>query len=439
MLTHIGLDDTDSRIGGCTTYTAFKLVSKLIENEARFVDYPNLVRLNPNIPWKTRGNGAVSLRLEHKDPEWVFEEACRIVDAEGFSKNPAVALLVGEVPEAVREIAEEALWRVVNRVRATEIARRAGVRLYARKGGFGVVGALAAIGNLLEEDHTYELLAYRVREMWSKPRMVDEASVIDMDRKTHPYTFNNYDEEKARVLVTPRGPDPVLLGIRGETPEVVLEAYRMMKVFEPTEGYMIFRSNQGTNAHLTHEIAEKLFKAYTSGYVKGEVSSKPWVEIGGHTYFKVRCSWGEVTCAVYEPTGQLRKVVLRLIPGDEVEVGGGVRKGTKKHHSVLNVEYIKVLRVAKELSYVNPLCPLCGKRMKSMGRLQGFRCKACGFKAKEAEKVMVERDRKIKPGIYLPPPRAQRHLTKPLHRYGMEKKRWIGGSIIKGWFHLSLT
>jgi len=27
------------------------------------IGYPKLVRLNPNVPWKTRGNGAVSLQI----------------------------------------------------------------------------------------------------------------------------------------------------------------------------------------------------------------------------------------------------------------------------------------------------------------------------------------------------------------------------------------
>ena len=32
-------------------------------SEFDLVDYPRLVRLNPNVPWKTRGNGAVALTL----------------------------------------------------------------------------------------------------------------------------------------------------------------------------------------------------------------------------------------------------------------------------------------------------------------------------------------------------------------------------------------
>jgi len=58
----IGIDDTDSKEGGCTTYICYTIVRKLIENGIDIIGYPRLVRLNPNIPWKTRGNGAVAIR-----------------------------------------------------------------------------------------------------------------------------------------------------------------------------------------------------------------------------------------------------------------------------------------------------------------------------------------------------------------------------------------
>jgi len=64
---HIGFDDTDSPKRGCTTYIAALLVEKLSSIGVSFTDYPNLVRLNPNVPWKTRGNGALCLRIRCRD------------------------------------------------------------------------------------------------------------------------------------------------------------------------------------------------------------------------------------------------------------------------------------------------------------------------------------------------------------------------------------
>ena len=64
MKLNIGFDDTDSPRGGCTTYIAALLVERLHELGASFLDYPELIRLNPNVPWKTRGNGALCLRIK---------------------------------------------------------------------------------------------------------------------------------------------------------------------------------------------------------------------------------------------------------------------------------------------------------------------------------------------------------------------------------------
>ncbi len=71
-----------------------------------------------------------------------------------------------------------------------------------------------------------------------------------MDKQTQPYTFNNVDLKKSRVIITPRGPDPILFGIRGETAEIVKKAFELVKPLEPIERWVIFRSNQGTDAHL---------------------------------------------------------------------------------------------------------------------------------------------------------------------------------------------
>src|SRR5688572_14952347 len=57
----LAFDDTDSRDGGCTTHLAFHVL--LAMPELALSGLPRLVRLNPNVPWKTRGNGAVVLPL----------------------------------------------------------------------------------------------------------------------------------------------------------------------------------------------------------------------------------------------------------------------------------------------------------------------------------------------------------------------------------------
>ena len=65
---YIGFDDTDSPKGMCTTYLAYKMVKTLKKEKVTFLDFPNLIRFNPNIPWKTRGNGAVGLTISTDNP-----------------------------------------------------------------------------------------------------------------------------------------------------------------------------------------------------------------------------------------------------------------------------------------------------------------------------------------------------------------------------------
>src|SRR2546427_12382734 len=62
MMRWVGVDDTDSLQGVCTMFRATEIIRDLTE-DFDLIGYPRLVRLNPNIPWKTRGNGAVCLRF----------------------------------------------------------------------------------------------------------------------------------------------------------------------------------------------------------------------------------------------------------------------------------------------------------------------------------------------------------------------------------------
>ena len=73
MLAHIGLDDTDTIKGGCTTYVATEIIKKTLP-KIGFLDYPRLIRLNPNIPWKTKGNAAIAISFTSDDPEKIFNE-----------------------------------------------------------------------------------------------------------------------------------------------------------------------------------------------------------------------------------------------------------------------------------------------------------------------------------------------------------------------------
>ena len=60
----VAADDTDSMRGNCTTYLATEIIRELvIDGDLDLIGFPRLVRLNPAIPWKTRGNGSLVMRF----------------------------------------------------------------------------------------------------------------------------------------------------------------------------------------------------------------------------------------------------------------------------------------------------------------------------------------------------------------------------------------
>ena len=441
MLTefHIGIDDTDSRKGGCTTYTAALLVGELWKNGFTPADFPWLVRLNPNIPWKTRGNGALAihLRVEEESLGEIKKIALEIVrkttDHSIPSTDPAVVFLEGKIPEELTNFSSKAVHDLIRVGEARTVSRKVNAEPHLFKGSRGLVGALAAIGPDLIRDCTFEIIAYRTGKYVGTPRRVDAASVEEMDSKFQDRTFNNLDPQTGRVLICPHGPDPVLFGIRGEDPLSLLEAFREVRVREPIERVMMFRTNHGTDAHLGVLRNVGSLQTYQSAVVKGRVETFPRVLRGGHIIFRLSDCTGFIDCAAYEPTGSFRRRVQELIPGDRVKALGGVRR-ISSGRLTLNLEKLEVLELAEDVRWENPRCVQCNRRCESMGRNQGYRCRRCGLRYPKNSAIFVVTNRPLKQMLYIPPPRANRHLTKPTSRYNpqrthrttMQKDMWKG-------------
>lgn len=437
---HIGLDDTDSTRRGCTTYIAAVLVEKLGKIGVEFVDYPNLIRLNPNVPWKTRGNGALCLRIkynenvEEKIKKTVISAVEEFADMHFKGTDPGIVFFkAAKVPVPVKAFAKNTVTGIVTLKEALKLIRRFGAEALGYNSGRGIIGGLAAVGETLEGDHTYEILAYRMPENYGLKRMVDEESIFKMNVATAPYTFNNVDLEKRRVIITPRGPDPILFGIRGETPEIVKKAFGMVKPLEPVERWVIFRTNQGTDAHLKRVRRLCEVKPYNPVIARGVVSANPRIVPRRHVIFTIKDETAQVDCAAYEPTGALRKIARELIVGDFVEVYGGVRPASRNLPLTINLEKLRILKLAPKTVLRNPLCPQCGRRLKSMGKNKGFRCEVCDSRYSNLTKIEVKAKRDLKKGLYITSTRSQRHLTKPTVRYGMEKPKGAPVQLIDGW------
>jgi len=162
----------------------------------------------------------------------------------------------------------------------------------------------------------------------------------------------------------------------------------------------------------------KNLRSYMAAVVTGRVDSKPRMIEGGHSIFSIEDEYGRTDCAAYEPSGEFREVVMKLMKGDLVNVHAGVRPASKTHGLTLNLEGLEVVEMAKAVEFSNPICPKCGKSMKSAGSRKGYKCAKCGHKDLESSKTETRLVRDLDRGLYLPPARAQRHLTRPLARVG---------------------
>jgi len=95
----------------------------------------------------------------------------------------------------------------------------------------------------------------------------------------------------------------------------------------------------------------------------------------------------------------------------------------------LNLEKLRVIDLAPVREKVaNPACP-CGRRMKSLGRSAGYRCRACGERAGPEAATYVDTVRTLAPGWYEPTVTARRHLSKPLKRMGSPRPQGMAVTI----------
>ena len=413
---HIGIDDTDSPKGMCTTFLAYKIVKFLEKNKVQFVDYPSLIRFNPNIPWKTRGNGAVRLSIKTNNPKKIKNKITKFVDDYSETKNGANPGLVFYENEIVtpsfHKFSELALWKLISREKAKQFILENKIDSFYLGNGQGLVGAIGAIGYKFS-DHTFELLSYRKKSQFGKKRIIAKDSVKNMQSVTFPETFNSYDIESDRALITPHGPDPVFYGIRGENAESVVTASKIVKANEKLDGYMVFKSNQGTSDHLKNELDVNDLRPYTSGFLVGQVCSNPIMMQGGHVFFSIRVKDKKIKCGIYKPT-KITTIAQNLILNDKIRIGGGIRKASKNHERIVNIEFLDVMELAKDIRVSNPACKNCNKKMKSKGSKQGFVCTKCGNRS--YVKSTSEIPRKIQCKLYLPVMSAHRHLTRPYQR-----------------------
>ncbi len=414
-----------------------KTIIQRIMDDYDVIGYPRLVRLNPNIPWKTRGNGALALCVGKKsgdaalkigqiNGEDVFSSGSFTEELDEHQRSDIFRLIQEILGQQARTdddntnpgfvmmrtppgpaVYHDAVTRIVTLDEILSTLQENHARFEGFKNRRGLIGATAAIA-WGPQDQTYEAIAYRAKERWGTKRRVDPASVMSMDAAV-PSTFDNYDYRNKHNRITPNSPCPILFGIRGDDPEDLKTALTMIRS-ESVDSWLLFESNQGTDDHLQRKRTHQV-QPYESVIIEGQVSKDPWTIQGGHVLFLLTDGTGTIPCAAYEPTKEFRGIIRGLHAGDSVEVYGGVRE----QPLTVNLEKITIRHLASvQTKQENPVCPVCRRHMKSKGRDQGYKCLSC--KTISDQPFYVNQPRTLKPGAYEVPVCARRHLSKPLKR-----------------------
>ena len=424
-MTVVGLDDTDSREAGmCTTYVASQIADRLAEHG--HVERLVLVRCNPAVEYKTRGNAALAIHTDC-EPATALELGTAVLDELAITADEATnpGLVVAdhalererssgraEIPGAVTNFALAAIRDHLSIAEAGALIDEQGYRSVHRGDGRGRIGALAAIGAWHAlDDWTYERIAYRERSRWGTPRAVEAASVLAAADDAYPRVWDTVDRGSDELVCVPHTPGPVLFGIRGDDPDAV-DAVADAIESEPVAASRRFVTNQGTDVHLRKGRLGALAdgRAYR---VDGVVADGPETRRGGHVFVPIVDADGEhrTPCVAFEPTKRFRDRVRALRPGDHLTVCGERSRGTIKLEKF-------AVRELRRYERVTPTCPECQRTMESAGRGQGYRCRSCGTERPDRERVAMERA--LEPGWYEVPPRARRHVAKPLVRGGFD-------------------
>ena len=427
----LGIDDTDSPGGGCTTFALTEVLRAVRAEGWDLLGEPRLVRLNPNIPYKTRGNAALAARIGRgrgrartvgqlpdgpvrsyadgvplgpEDEAELFEVAWKAVLGAARSGEPGTdpALVV-----APRRLPSALYWRGVQTVvpiaEAERLLTAAGARFRALGSRQGLVGAAAAVA-WPGAHPTWELISYRGPGREGLPRRVEPASVRRAQR-SFPELFLCEDPTTRRILVAPHTPCPILFGLRATRPGRLAAARRLIRS-EPVERWLIFRTNQGSGDHLSRTPVAEL-GPFGSTVLSGEIDAPVEVGPGGHARFSLRTPGGALLrCVAFEPTKTLPRLAARLRPGDRIRVWGG-----RATDEALRLEGIEVLRtVRRRDAGDNPVCPRCGRAMPSLGRGRGFRCPTDHVRRPPEARSAIELVSAPARGRYHPTPSARRHL-----------------------------
>ncbi|MDB3879237.1 DUF1743 domain-containing protein [bacterium] len=387
----LGLDDTDSLKGGCTTEVLFRLLNDLPDDVS--FRTPRLVRLWPFAKQRTRGNAAVAVELIteneselliHLDKWWQqhIESLKGVLGTSDHSERTQYPADPGMIWTS-ESMTDEAFYKSAV---SSEIELQNVPEVTRYWGGNGRIGATAAV-LWPATQCTYEAIAWRSNEAEGR-RQLDEVALAEVEDLKDTFLCRN--PKLGTSLLAPRGNSPVLFGIRSWTKDGAQHALDILEQgndTEPSKGSLVFQTNQATGDHLEEPV---------EAYVRSKSILKK-----GHVVLETT----QGTWMAFRQSGHIALLSQWVIKGDLL-IGNGLRD----EDDVLHLELLKVKKSISEQK--RPICVRCNKSMKSMGKNQGLRCKRCNLTSDRGW-VEVERIPPFQNWVQ-PPPSSRRHLSKPL-------------------------
>ncbi len=420
----IAVDDTDSREGMCTTYVLSEIIKR---SGLDLIGLPGLVRLNPAIKHKTRGNGALIANLGHGEGEatkagfFGNEDVLNYPKGESVSNGKDLMKLAGEVVSEMAELDEPETnpgivvserkfdqafyWRAVREEidigEAENFITEQGGSFLKVKNGRGIIGSAAALswpGNNV----TFEILNYK----YPNGTTLDPEKKILAAKMAENIqgTFNNLDIRNGYSAIFPKERTPVVFGVRGTNHNSLIRGVEDIIYAHSLdiERSILYVTNQATDDHIINDPVN--IRPGSSYSLEGRITCNAYNIEGGHYFSFLKSGNMEIKIAAFEPTKEFRNTFSKLMTGDKVRVYGTLRD------NCLNVEKMEIIDLVKIFVRLPPKCTKCGGNMRSKGH-NDYRCPDCGHRTSTPSFVVEKRD--IRTGFYDVPVIARRHLSRP--------------------------
>ncbi len=347
-------DSFDKPNLGCTTHFISLLSLYLLKNGFDIPDPPMLIRHNPAIPWKTRGNASVRIDIKTDDISLLISKVKEFMKLiERVYEGGYLAIL--------REgnYSLQGYYKSISEVLDPEQLRRKVGNMIVFEDGEPRAGALAAYLTPPTELKNFELIVYGYRET-SLPEEVCKI-ICDLEMALWPLIHENCHNE--RCVAYPKGGKPVLIGIRGSEPCVLAS---LLPIIPYWEHATLFKTNQHSLTHASLSSRESYLYEFKSVPISGEVRRVGEdVLVAGYRLYK--------ESGITKPFkgGEFFKGFASIL----------FKPGASAIASLSG----KLLDVSKKA----PSCPKCGGKMKSKGR--GIRvCKRCGYRGFVPSKISVD-------------------------------------------------